>query len=65
MVQGAAAGAFGADPGEGMDVACAGSGISANSNDALATSTAIRFAMTRPFSKICLEKNTSRRRFCP
>jgi hypothetical protein len=51
MVHGAAAGAFGADPGEGMDVACAGSGISANNKEALATSTAIRFATTRPLPK--------------
>jgi hypothetical protein len=51
MVHGAAAGAFGAAAGEGMDAACAGSGISANNNDALATSVAIRFAMTRPLPK--------------
>lgn len=56
MVHGAAAAGFGADPGEGMDAACAGSGMSANINDAVATSTAIRFATKGPFPKICLEK---------
>jgi hypothetical protein len=40
MVQGAAAAGFGAVAGEGMDAACAGNGISANSNDALAMSVA-------------------------
>jgi hypothetical protein len=56
MVHGAAAGAFGVAAGEGMDAACAGSGMSANINDALATSTAIRFATTRPPPKKYLKK---------